>query len=211
MFYKCSDMIQHAASAEPDALPDAAAWELESLRELGDLCMRLARVSAARAEEALAADADALKPRGGIDPALAFTRFARAVRMTVGLHARIRKDREAQVERKSAEQALREVEAAEALEDRRRTGNLRRAMTRFIAQTAIEAEEREAPDVERLFADLDARLDHGRPDALDFEHVDVKALAWALCQDLGVDPGPDWWFEGWGVEAPPQPAQAAGP
>jgi hypothetical protein len=204
--------MTHDAAIAEDLAPDAAcegmAWELDALRELGELCMRLARLSAAKAEAALAlADAEpAPEPRRAIDPVLAFSRMARAVRMTVGLHSRIRRDLKLQAERRAASTAHRAAEEAEALEDRRRTGNLRRAMTRFIVGTAIEAEEREAPETERLLVDLDERLDRGRPNALDFEHVDVKQLAYALCQDLGVDPGPDWWLDGWGVEAPPEPA-----
>jgi hypothetical protein len=133
--------------------------------------------------------------------------MARAVRMTVGLHAKIRKDRQAREEKQAADQAVLDEAAAEALEDRRRTGNLRRAMTRYIAQTAIEAEERDAPESERLLTRLDERLDHGRPDALDFEHVDVKSFAYALCREMGVDPGPDWWMDGWGIDAPPSLAE----
>jgi hypothetical protein len=122
--------------------------------------------------------------------------------MTVGLHARIRRNLEVQAERKVAEQAVRDEAAAEAIVDRRRTGALRRAMTRFIAQTAIEAEEREASEVDFLFSALDEHLDRGRADPIDFEHVDVKRLALAICRELGVDPGADWWRDGWGVEAP---------
>ena len=102
-------LMTHAtASAEPEALPEGMAWELGSLRVLGDLCMELAQLTAAKAKEALtqAADEDAPRPRGGIDPVLAFSRIARAVRMTVGLHAKIRKDRQARAEKQAAEQAV---------------------------------------------------------------------------------------------------------
>jgi hypothetical protein len=47
MFYFCSHMTHVAASADSQPLTGMA-WELESLRELGDLCMRLARLSAAK-------------------------------------------------------------------------------------------------------------------------------------------------------------------
>jgi hypothetical protein len=74
-------------------------------------------------------------------------------------------------------------------------------MSRFIAGTAVEAEEREAPEAERLFAELDARLYGDGQDDADYDQIDVKATAWAICQDLGIDPGPDWWEEAWGINA----------
>ena len=121
--------------------------------------MELAELTASKAKEALAqaADDDAPQPKAGIDPVLAFSRIARAVRMTVGLHAKIRKDRQARAEKQAAEQAVQDEAAAEALEARRRQGRLRRATTHYIVTTAIEAEEREAPEVERLIEGRRAR------------------------------------------------------
>jgi hypothetical protein len=77
-------------------------------------------------------------------------------------------------------------------------------MTRFIVQTAIEAEERDEDELEQLFAGLDARLAEYGDDPLGFEEVHVKATAWAIAKDLGVDPGPEWWEDGWRFSPPPQ-------
>jgi hypothetical protein len=216
MFYKCSGMTHAADIADPAGLPDGMAWELESLRELGDLCMRLARVSAAAAEDALskAVDKDAPpSPKGAPDPVQAFARISRAVRMTVGLHAKIRKDRQVRVERRAADAAADAAQAAEALEDRRRQGRLRRAMAHFIVATAIEAEEREAPEVERLIEAAHRRLDAMAPnrDVADFAEIDVKATAFAIAKALGVDPGPDWWIDSWRADAPPPEPDPAPP
>jgi hypothetical protein len=185
------------------ALEEGAGWELASLRRVGELCLELTELAAARARDALAgapADAGDEAPRAGPDPVRAFAQLTRAVRMTVGLHARIRRERELRKERRDAEQGARDAEARAELEDRRRTGNLRRAMTQFIARTAIEAGEREDDEVDRLMAEADARLCEGRADPIDFERVEVKPLAYSICQSIGVDPGPDWWREGWMID-----------
>jgi hypothetical protein len=184
-----------------DALADAMAWQLATLRELGDLCMGLARLGAAKAQAALTAPEDET-PKAAPDPVRGFALLARAVRQTVGLHGRLLNGRQARQDRLDAEQAAKDAEAEAVLTERRMTGKLRRGMTGFIAQTAIEAEERDPDETERLLDALQAKIAEPGEDPLAYETIDVKQFAWALCQDLGVDPGPDWWMEGWGVEAP---------
>jgi hypothetical protein len=203
-------MASETARADSEPLPDGVAWELESLRELGDLCMRLARLCAARAEEAVARAADDA-PKSGPDPVLAFARMTRAVRMTVGLHAKIRKDRTDRVERKAAVEAANDAEAADAMEARRRQGRLRRAMSHYIVQTAIEAEERDAPETERLIEEAHRRFETMAPnrDMADFADIDVKQTALEIARALGADPGPDWWSDGWKMDVPPKPPDPA--
>jgi hypothetical protein len=173
--------------------------------------MELARLTAAKAKEVLtqAAHEDAPQPKGGGDPVLAFSRIACAVRMTVGLHAKIRKDQKARADRQAAEQAIQAAEDFEALEVRRRQGRLRRAMSHYIVTTAIEAEERDAPEVERLIEEAHRRYDALAPnrDVADFADIDVKETAATIARSLGVDPGPDCWTNGWRLDAPPQPPE----
>jgi hypothetical protein len=183
------------------------------LREVGELCLRLARLSGEKAEAALAAPdpAPAATAARVPDPVLAFARLTRAVRMTVGLHARLRTQAQLRRERRAADAAERAAETAEALEDRRRTGRLRRAMTRFIVSTALEAEERDPRETDRLVEALDARLAAFGADDADLAALPVKDAARALAEDLGIDPGPDWWRDGWGIEPAPRPPPTPAP
>lgn len=206
-----------AAATDPDlddlaTFADEARWELDTLKELGELGMRLARSSVAEAE-VLAAAPEARQPAKAPHPVQAFSRISRAVRLTVMLHARIREGGLARDGRTVAKPATplapaavpADADAEAALEDRRMTGRLRRSMARFIAGTAIEALEREAPETERLFEALDERLDREGRDDADFADHDVKDLAVSICRDLGVDPGPEWWADGWGIASDPSP------
>jgi hypothetical protein len=188
MFSMCAASTA-ADCAAPEPLGDDQRWELDTLKALGDLGLRLARTTVAEAETRAEAP----------DPALAFSRVSRAVRLTVMLHARIREGDPG----KAADAAERARQAQAELEDRRLTGRLRRSMTQFIVQTAVEALDREAPETERLFDALDERLGREGEDDADFAEIEVKEAAYAIAQDLGVDPGPDWWLQGWGIISPP--------
>jgi hypothetical protein len=189
---------------DPAPRSEDARWELDALKALGDLGLRLARTTVAEAEARTEApDAErvaelaAKTPDPAPDPALAFARISRAVRLTVMLHARLREGGLGRAPEPADAQARAE------LEDRRTTGRLRRAMTQFIAQTAIEALEREAPETERLLEALDERLEREGSDDADFADVEVKDLAYAIARELGADPGPDWWSQGWQISPLP--------
>jgi len=192
-----------ADAPAPDPFADEARWELAAAREVGEIGLTFARALGRIAQTAIdqaGGETPEMTPQLA-DASLAFSRVSRAVRMAVGLHAKILRQRQARADRKAAEKAVQDAEAAAELEDRRDTGRLRRAMSRFIAGTAVEAEEREAPEAERLFAELDARLYGDGQDDADYDQIDVKGLAYEICQDLGIDPGPDWWEEAWGINA----------
>ena len=146
-----------------------------------------------------------MTPAEAAEAAKGFDRAARAVRQSIALQARILDQRRARQERREAARAAEAAEAEAVLADRRLTGRLRRSMAHFIAQTAIEAQEREPEEVERLMEGLDARLAGG--DDADFDQIHVKNTAFAICQDLGVDPGAEWWMEGWGISSDPSPAR----
>lgn len=187
------------AAAETD-LRD---WQLATLKALAEIGMELARELPAQAAAVPAQDKGAVP-----DPVLAFSRVSRAIRLTIGLQTRIlegpKEGSKPQAENREAQARAGEDQPDAGLEDRRVTGRLRRSVTRFIAGTAIEALEREAPETERLFDALDERLDREGPDDADFAEIEVNRLALAICRDLGVDPGPEWWEEGWGVSPPPK-------
>jgi hypothetical protein len=211
-------MSQAAAAAEntTSALDEAAemvACGLAQLSELAGIGMAFARALGRIAEAAIEAapegEAPEVTPQLS-DAALAFSRISRAVRMTVGLQSRILRDRQARADRLAAEKAVKDAEEAEMLHERRVKGNLRRAMTRFIVQTAIEAEERDDEDWDRLVEGLDERLGQLGEDGLAFEHIHVKDTAYAIAKDLGLDPGEDWWREKWLIDPPPAAAAAGG-
>lgn len=183
------------AAAETD-LRD---WQLATLKALAEIGMELARELPAQAAAVPAQDKNAVA-----DPVLAFSRVSRAIRLTIGLQTRILEGLKPQPERREGEARACEDQPDAGLEDRRVTGRLRRSVTRFIAGSAIEALEREAPETERLFDALDERLDREGPDDADFAEIEVNRLALAICRDLGADPGAEWWEEGWGVSPSPK-------
>jgi hypothetical protein len=201
-----------AQTPAPDEAAAAIAQGLAHLAELAQIGMSFARALGRVAQAAVEqADGGAPEPTPELaDAALAFSRVARAVRMTVGLQAKIVRDRQARADRIAADKAARDEEEAVILQERRAKATLRKAMTRFIVQTAIEAEERDEDEVDDLFAGLDARLAEYGDDPLDFEEVHVKSTAWAIAKALGVDPGPDWWEEGWQFQSPPPRLQRGG-
>ena len=202
-------MTDAASTANPapatDPAAEAMARALAHLDELAGIGMTFAH-ALGRIAQAAVDEADGETPGmapGLADAALAFSHVSRAVRMTVGLQAKILRERQARADRLAADKAVKDAEAAQILEERRAKGGLRRAMTRFIVRTAIEAEEREEDEVDRLFEGLNARIAEIGDDGLDFEDVHIKDTAFAIAKDLGADPGSEWWEEGWGISSPP--------
>jgi hypothetical protein len=190
----------------PDEAAALVAQGLAQLSELAQIGMTFARALGRIAQDAVEqANGETPEPTPALnDAALAFSRVSRAVRMTVGLQAKIVRDRQARADRIATEKAVKDAEDARVLEERRVKANMRRAVTRYVVQTAIEAEERDADETDRLFEGLDARLHEIGDDPLDFEEIHVKDTAYAIARDLGVDPGPDWWQEGWQYSPPPR-------
>jgi hypothetical protein len=214
MFYICSRMTDIGPTIA-DPFAEAMAWQLAALRELGDLCLELARLAAGKAKAVLMAEEAAPEPEKAAapDPVRRFERIARAVRLCVGLHDKLLHRRQARTDRLAA---VRDAAAAEKLEDRRLTGGLHRAMTHFIVETAIEAEERDRETVDQMFRGLEARLIQIGEDPADFDEIHVKSTAYAIAKDIGADPGRDWWFDGWKIEVPepwpePEPDRPAHP
>jgi hypothetical protein len=172
-----------AAAGDAEAEADAV------LRELTGIAMDMARALRRQVMEGEAAPAQVV----AADPMLALTRMARAVRLTVALRARLRAESAAA----EAEAASR-PEAAAAQMDQAREGMLtklaaradllaRKAAVRRIVETAIEAEERETDDAERLFEALYDRLGEER-DFSDGVYRPVEELVAIVCRDLGLNP-----------------------
>ncbi len=171
------------AAAEPRS--EMAERRSLMLWDLAEIGMNLAREIEQRAMDEAA-------PRSEVaDLALAFSRVARAVRMTVALEARLAEPpREPRAPRapKSAvnDNAAWAPPTPEFIERTRAT--VRKAIVRDIVEQTIAAEapERgEGYDAERLLADLDERLED-EDDYVDFALLSLVELVERICRDLGV-------------------------
>ncbi|QUD89203.1 hypothetical protein [Phenylobacterium montanum] len=167
---------------------------LARLAEIGmEMAEALGREARARAEAAEAGEAG---PAAAGDPGLAFSRIARAVRLTLALEARLA---EGPAERASGPEveARREAEAARRAraEDRALTERVGRniiavnnqAAARKAIETLIETEA-EACDIEPLLDALAERLNE--PTEADFADRPVSETIARICADLGLRP--DW-------------------
>ncbi|MDR3512451.1 MAG: hypothetical protein P4L73_12515 [Caulobacteraceae bacterium] len=164
-----------------------------ALAELGEIGMALARDLRDRALERTA-EAPALAAG---DVGLAFSRIARAVRLTLALEARIGEGQAARA---------REAEAGAAAEaecgkiDRMRR-YIHTEVVRDVVEEAIEAEADEG-DAERLLADLYERLED-EDETADFGERPVGDLIDRIRHDLGLPPDPHAWDDD--EEPPPGP------
>jgi hypothetical protein len=168
-----------------------AARRLAVLGELAEIGLALARSLGRQVADAAAAEpAGRPRPSGG-DPALAFSRIARAVRLTLALEARFDQDGQAA----EAERAARRADDERARLDRRIGGLILKDEARAIARAAIEAEAGERGgeiDVERLLADLDERLE----DEADWDcDRPIGEMVARICRDLGVAFDADAWVD----------------
>jgi hypothetical protein len=195
---------------------DAPAWarrHLGMLVEIGDMGMVLARNLVRRVtfetEAAEAAAPDAPPPGRGsaIDPALSFTRISRAVRLTIALEARMRRDIEAGVFGPANDdgpgrgddndddaslgpidyEAIRQAIAApidHGAIKRSKDHDIRRAV-----EETIEATYDDPDEVERLTDALTERLEEDEFFEGRFQWPISETIA-MICQDLGLDP--DW-------------------
>jgi hypothetical protein len=176
-----------AAPAEPSpaarraaarALGEARIAMLTRLAELGmelaEDCARNARAGLARAELADDVSGDGpAKVRDPADPVLAFTRAARAVRMTLALQARESKDLLAL-----------DVDDAKA---RCVETVVRRTRIDRLVERAIEAEYDDADVIERLSAEADETLDE-EEDWGGFDQRPIGETVARICRDLGLSP-----------------------
>ncbi|MDR3513199.1 MAG: hypothetical protein P4L73_16305 [Caulobacteraceae bacterium] len=164
------------------------------LERLAGIGMTLAETLEREVVEAAADDAPAR--RFGRDPAAAFARIARAVRLTLALEARFDEALQAGEAIAALANGARLAEAEAAGRERRMRGYINRTVAADVAREMIEAEgeERGAEvDVERLLADLDERL--AETDTEDFADLSVGALVQSICEDLGVTFDPAIWSD----------------
>jgi hypothetical protein len=186
------DAIAHATAQAPaghDAplARDLIARQLARLERLSDIGMEVAE-AAGRSAAALAGGGEA----GAADPALAYARAARAVRLTIALQSRL----------------MAELAALDGAEAKARAVTAARRRDRIHARVeqAIEADRRDAPDaehdVETLSSSVWERLtEEDDADLLDRPMEEVVAQ---ICRDLGLSPA-------WAALAPQPSASAPAP
>ena len=174
-------------AAAPPAADRAAASramierQMARLERLADIGMEIAEAAGRRAR-ALAEDGGA--DVQAADPALAYSRAARAVRLTLALQSNLA-------------EGLKALDRARDLERIGRAGHRRHRIHRLIEQAA-RAEGCDAYEARGLASDAWERLtDTDDDDILDRPFEEVVAL---ICRELGL-PG-DWGVDGAAEEAP---------
>jgi len=163
---------------------------LQALEEIRAIGMRLMR----KLEDAPAANSDAPRP----DPAVAFAKLSRAVRLTVDLEVRAEEDLRAalagEVTARTVRREASERRAIDADEERRQHAQNRVADQVGIAiarevETEKEYWERHAALDERLAWDAAYEDLHDRP---------LRQVVEELCADIGLTPDwSDWTKDGW--------------
>ena len=210
-----SDPAPNLPEEDDDDAPAWARRHLGMLVEIGDMGMVLARhlvrrVTAETEAAEAAAEAGEAAPQSGpvIDPALSFTRISRAVRLTIALEARMRREIEAGVfgpandDRLGGDAPKHEAPAASGPIDyegvrqrfaaqfdhdkfkRYNDYDIRRAV-----DETIEAATDDPDEVERLRGELKERLEEDEVFEERARWPIGEAIA-LICQDLGLDP--DW-------------------
>jgi hypothetical protein len=161
---------------------ERAERHLRMLRELAEIGMDMARLARQEARARVAAG-PAEAPQGG-DPGLAYSRIARAVRLTLALEDKLGEDRRARDEQQRAERA-----AADA---RERTQQRKRQVKRIVEQ-AIEIEEIEPVIAEELRIDVAERLIED--DETRFLDLPIRVLVRKICNDLDIPFFPTYWTD----------------
>jgi hypothetical protein len=188
-------------------------WDLAMLRELAEMSMALARAVTENALTRLAgaADADpatdtdeALPPAYQGDPVLAQGRAARSVRLTLGLYAKIKRERAMAVAQakdgSDKDGVIAQIEAS--------AGKVRAMLANIAAEPVdrarvameqlIEAQPIEAVEKDWLRGEVSERLEDETDGKFD---LPTSAIIAGLCRDLGLKPDWDRWKdEPWAVE-----------
>ncbi len=191
--------------------PDVARRHLQVLAELTEIGMDLARalrrqVLAQGQLLDVADQAGVTEVVGGEitlvikgDAGLAFSRIARAVRLTLALEARI--DQGLQVDQAAmAVRQAREAAEAERISEAVRLAD-REAVVRRVVEDAIEAECEDDEDrIEDLTEALRERLEEDE-DYEDYAERPIGETIARVCRDLGLSPDWDRWSgEDWAIE-----------
>jgi hypothetical protein len=168
--------LSQVAAADPaeDRAEDRAARHGRVLEELAEIGLDLARALRRQVTEA-----DTPADAGQV--ALAFSRIARAVRLTLALEDRLAEDHAARV---------REQERARI--KLRHDAAVNRAVVKKMVEETVEAETNEGGrEAEPLLAALSETLDE--VDEEDFVQLPVDAIVMRICKDLGVTYDPALW------------------
>jgi len=178
-----TDPSAPAASAPPAAPRDLIERQLRVLGELAEIGLNLARAVERRAALAPTCEPSAEAPGAAQamkgDVWLAYTRIARAVRLTLALQSRLIQDL----------QALDEAAERQRLGGCSNAARARKARVRRILARVIDAEIGDEAEAGRLAAEARERLEHDDiyGDVLTKPVGELIAL---ICRDLGLSP--DW-------------------
>jgi len=174
-----------AESAEDPAVARAER-RLRLLERLTEIGMELAEALHERAMSPAAGDAD----DKGRDPADAFARLSRAIRLTIALETKTDQalaDLKAGVVREREEQRAIAAEKAEADVEKRHGERRYQAACRVLS--VIDAESQDEDDFEGLHEALCERLDEDEAYA-DLSERPLREIVERLCRDLCLSP--DW-------------------
>ncbi len=184
------DPASPAADEAPDPCVVRAERRLRLLEELTEIGMELARALRPGAAEAREDPSDDEARAKGRDPADAFSRLSRAIRLTVALEART--DAELR-DLKAGVVSVRDDERAEAAERAEKAAQMarmtRKAEVAYLVANIAQAEIGEGDQWENLCAALDERLDEDEA----YENLDrwpLRETVERLCKDLALSP--DW-------------------
>jgi hypothetical protein len=211
--------LDRPGGAVPDGMEES--WDLAMLRELAEMSMALARavtecalMRLAAPETDAAAEAQAALPPGFRgDPVAAQGRAARSVRLTLGLYAKIKRERAAAVAVARAkagtdkDSVIAQIEAGADKVRAMLAGIAAEPMDRAreALDGLIDDQPCDAAEKERLWEAVDERLDVETDDRVG---VSTSAMIARVCRDLGLTPDWDRWKdEPWAVEE----AQASSP
>ena len=214
ILFRMTDPAPNLPEKDDDGTPAWARRHLRMLVDLGDMGMVLARDLVRRGtvetEAAQAGEPEDAPPGRGaaVDPALSFTRISRAVRLTIALEARMRRQIEAGVfgpanddapgrdDDDDADSGPIDYEAIkQAIAARIDHGALKRCKDHDIrraVEDTIETASDDPDEVERLREELTERLEEdeffeGRA------YWPISETIAMICQDLGLDPNWDRW------------------
>jgi hypothetical protein len=193
------------------SLPDRTAWRLALLERLAELAMQRAEAVALAAprpaapeasDGAQAADPAEERDAAGAKAELDFCRVARAVRLTLALHAKFEDEYRARLIQAAADRAALAADSAKraAEAERRRFGRTRERAEREL-ERAIDSRA-DPTEAESLRADLQERLDDPEFEA-QLGDWPFDEVVLSLCDHIGLPP--DW--TDWGP--PPEQAAAA--
>lgn len=188
-----------AAEAQADLDVSRAESRLRALEELREIGMELARSLRDRVVAGAAADAagtsDAAAPAGKgpakeLDPAEAFWRLSRAIRLTIALEAssdEALRDLRAGVAKVREEKRAKAAEAAHAAAVEAR--DERQLRLRSLVGMAAERQITDPKMLERLDQDVDERLADSEPYWIDPARP-LRDIVEHVCQCFGITP--DW-------------------